>query len=57
MKSALKIIFIGIVIVGLVASYVFTGFGTQPVRTTNADFQGPTGEPSTNGPTDLPPGK
>ncbi|MEK7653976.1 MAG: hypothetical protein AAB345_01685 [Patescibacteria group bacterium] len=56
MKSFLKVTFVLIVIIFLVASYVMTGFRT-PVRKSAANFQGPTGEPSVDGPTQLPPGK
>lgn len=53
MKSALKVFLVALVILGLVASYVFTGNvgGSAPVST----FSGPTGEPSANGPAAQPP--
>jgi hypothetical protein len=56
MKSILKIVFIGIVIVGLVASYVFVGLPT-PTPNTSADFEGPTEAPNQQGPSEQPPGQ
>ncbi|MEK7641249.1 MAG: hypothetical protein AAB389_04625 [Patescibacteria group bacterium] len=56
MKSVLKVTFVLIVIIFLVASYVMTGFPV-PQKKSAVDFQGPTGEPSVNGPTNLPPEK
>ncbi len=56
MKSVLKVTFVVIVIIFLVASYVLTGF-PAPRKKSAANFQGPTGEPSVDGPTNLPPEK
>lgn len=60
MKNLIKIFFITLVILGLVASYMNFGAITSNIAS-QADvaenFRGPDTLPSTNGPTDLPPGQ
>lgn len=55
MKSALKAIFVFLVIFGLVASYVMMGIQTRRPAPAAADFNGPTGEPTAKGPAGAPP--
>ena len=58
MKNLLKIIFIVIVILGLVASYTFLGtspLGDNQQASTGNAFEGPDSAPFTNGPNGLPP--
>ncbi len=60
MKNLLKIVFISIVILGLVASYSFLGSTTRQTvnqANTEASVNSPTNAPSTTGPSDLPPVK
>ena len=55
MKSTLKIVFVILVILGLVGSYVLTGVPIRQPAQDATDFKGPTGEPSTKGPSEAPP--
>lgn len=55
MKNVLKIIFVGLVILGLVGSYVLAGIPIRQPAQTPSNFEGPTGEPSTKGPSEAPP--
>ncbi|MDO8467089.1 MAG: hypothetical protein Q7S83_03030 [bacterium] len=57
MKSTLKIIFVVLVILGLVGSYVLAGIPIRQPAQTPSNFEGPTGEPSTKGPSEAPPVK
>lgn len=49
-KESVKILIVALVILGLVASYVFTGFRTQ----SPTQFAGPSAPPSSEGPTSAP---
>lgn len=50
MKTALKFIVVAVVILGLVGSFVLTGITRQ-----SSNYQAPSGQPSTAGPTEAPP--
>lgn len=58
-KKVVTNIIVTIVALGMVASYVFSGFAPQQTISpadsiTDSGFQGPTGEPFVNGPTAPP---
>ncbi len=60
MKNVIKIIFVVLVILGLIGSYMNLGSFTVGEADQQANveetFKGPDSAPATNGPSDLPPG-
>ncbi|PIT93360.1 MAG: hypothetical protein COU06_00090 [Candidatus Harrisonbacteria bacterium CG10_big_fil_rev_8_21_14_0_10_38_8] len=54
-KEVVKIIFVVVVIIGMMASYVMIGLQSpSPIQSSQEEFTGPVGEPTFNGPTYLP---
>ncbi len=60
MKKLLKIVFVVVVILGLMASYIFLGAPVpnqqQASTEETVSFEGPDGAPFVSGPDSLPPG-
>ncbi|MDP3880817.1 MAG: hypothetical protein Q8Q32_01370 [bacterium] len=50
MKTFLKFLVVAVVILGLVGSFVLTGVTRQ-----SSSYDAPSGQPTTNGPTEAPP--